>query len=61
MFDAMSSKAIMSGIYKFLDNSLVLPPGEWAEETLLPIIGMAKKKAVEVRRKSSHPLALKGL
>ena len=58
-FDAMSPKSLMSGIHKFLDDSLVLPPGDWEQETLLPIIGMAKKKANEVRRKSQHRLAMK--
>ena len=58
-WDCMSKNALLNGIHQFLDDSLVLPAGDWDEELLRPIIAQAHKKAVEVRRKSTHPQAMK--
>ena len=57
-WESMSKGSLMTGIHQFLDDSLVLPAGDWDEDLLMPIIATARKKAVEVRRKSQHPLAM---
>ena len=56
--EAMGHGRLLKGITKFLDDSLVLPAGDWNQDSMKPVIEMAKKKAHEVRRKSLHPLAL---
>ncbi|ELT99392.1 hypothetical protein CAPTEDRAFT_129057 [Capitella teleta] len=44
MYDAENRADILDAILDYLDDSIVLPPGEWDKKTLLPIINMAKKK-----------------
>ena len=57
-WEARGRGSLLKGITKFLDDSLVLPAGDWNQDSMKPVIEMARKKANEVRRKSHHPLAL---
>ena len=34
----MNKDDLIGGMDEFLDNSLVLPPGDWGEDLLLPAI-----------------------
>lgn len=42
---------LLDAINEFLDDSLVLPPGEWDKKTLLPIMDMARQKIKKKQRK----------
>lgn len=43
---------LLDAINQFLNDSIVLPPGEWDRKTLLPIMEMAKKRqAAQVQAK----------
>ena len=45
MYDADGRADILDAILDYLDDSIVLPPGEWDKKTLLPIIDRSRKKA----------------
>ena len=45
----------------FLDDSMVLPPGDFDRKTLLPIMHMAKKKLKERREKEKALKEQQGL
>jgi hypothetical protein len=45
-YQAMGREDLLSAINEFLDDSVVLPPGEWHRNTLLPIVALAKEKAM---------------
>ena len=48
---ATGRKNLLSGINEFLDDSLVLPPGDWDNEDLLPLhVLQTKSKAIRKRR-----------
>ena len=42
---------ILVAINQFLDDSVVLPPGDWGKKTLLPITDMGRRKSVVRSRK----------
>lgn len=42
---------LLKALNTFLDESIVLPPGEIDKKTLLPIIDMAKERARERKKK----------
>ena len=48
-YQAMGRHDLLRAINEFLDDSMVLPPGEWGRSTLLPIVAMAKEKAMQKR------------
>lgn len=50
VYKAESRPEILHAINEFLDESIVLPPGDWDQKTLLPIMDMARKRA-RIRRK----------
>lgn len=37
-YSASSKEGLIGGMDEFLDNSLVLPPGDWGEDLLLPAL-----------------------
>lgn len=47
MYGARDRQQILSAMNGFLDDSMVLPPGDFDRRTLLPIMHMAKKKLKE--------------
>lgn len=49
-YRAESRGELLSAINEFLDESIVLPPGDWDQKTLLPIMDMARKRAKAKRR-----------
>ncbi|CAC5412080.1 Anion exchange protein 3,Anion exchange protein 2,Band 3 anion transport protein,Electrogenic sodium bicarbonate cotransporter 4 [Mytilus coruscus] len=50
-YKAESRRELLGAINEFLDESIVLPPGDWDQKTLLPIMDMARKKARLKRKK----------
>ncbi|XP_076088046.1 band 3 anion transport protein-like isoform X4 [Mytilus galloprovincialis] len=50
-YKAESRGELLGAINEFLDESIVLPPGDWDQKTLLPIMDMARKKARQKRKK----------
>jgi hypothetical protein len=52
-YKAESRGELLNAINEFLDESIVLPPGDWDQKTLLPIMDMARKRA-RVKRKQKH-------
>ncbi|XP_063411589.1 band 3 anion transport protein-like [Mytilus trossulus] len=50
-YKAESRRELLGAINGFLDESIVLPPGDWDQKTLLPIMNMARKKAKLKRKK----------
>ena len=50
-YRAISRNELLGAINEFLDESIVLPPGDWDQKTLLPIMDMARRKAKVRRRK----------
>ncbi|CAH1788172.1 unnamed protein product [Owenia fusiformis] len=42
-YKAEERSELLSAINEFLDDSMVLPPGDWDKKTLMPIMDMAKK------------------
>ncbi|ESP03217.1 hypothetical protein LOTGIDRAFT_137764, partial [Lottia gigantea] len=50
-YRAESREALLQAINGFLDDTIVLPPGDWDQKTLLPIMDMARKRANLRRRK----------
>ncbi|XP_060562813.1 anion exchange protein 2-like isoform X2 [Ruditapes philippinarum] len=49
-YKAESRSEILHAINEFLNESIVLPPGDWDQKTLLPVMDMARKRA-KIRRK----------
>lgn len=53
-YTADNRKALLSAINEFLDDSIVLPPGDWERQALLPIEEIkAKSMAIRKRKESS--------
>ncbi|CAO1323960.1 unnamed protein product [Diamesa tonsa] len=64
-YKADDRKELLSAINEFLDDSIVLPPGKWDREQLLPfdelkaksdMIRSRKKKALDEKMKAKQPL-----
>jgi len=55
-YRATERRDLLSAINEFLDFSIVLPPGDWDQQTLLPYSDI-KEKTDEIRRRQSriHP------
>ena len=48
---AKGRQNLLKGINEFLDDSIVLPPGDWDNHDLLPLhVLQAKSKAINLRR-----------
>ena len=45
---------LLGAINEFLDDSMVLPPGEWDKKTLMPIMDMARQKQLRKRKKKKE-------
>ena len=58
-YRAEDQQDLLDAINEFLDESIVLPPGEWDKKTLLPIMDMARKKA-QAKRKVKEQEEAKG-
>ncbi|KAL4216954.1 Anion exchange protein 3 [Mactra antiquata] len=54
-YKAESRSEILHAINEFLNESIVLPPGDWDQKTLLPIMDMSRKRA-KLRRKKQKKL-----
>ncbi|XP_065074363.1 band 3 anion transport protein isoform X5 [Ochlerotatus camptorhynchus] len=64
-YRADDRKDLLSAINEFLDDSIVLPPGKWERQALLPfdelkaksdMIRLRKKKAIDEKIKNKQPL-----
>lgn len=53
-YTAEEKQDLLDAINSFLDESIVLPPGEWDKETLLPIMDMARKKKLAKKKKDEE-------
>ncbi|XP_060080773.1 band 3 anion transport protein-like [Ylistrum balloti] len=60
-YRAESRGEILHAINQFLDESIVLPPGDWDQKTLLPIAEMNKKRARLRKRKKQKEEEKKAL
>lgn len=54
-YEAYNRKALLSAINEFLDDSIVLPPGDWERQALLPIEEI-KAKSEAIRRRKENAL-----
>ncbi|KAJ8974750.1 hypothetical protein NQ317_017020 [Molorchus minor] len=54
-YKAESRKELLSAINEFLDDSIVLPPGDWERQALLPIDEL-KAKSEAIRRRKENAL-----
>ncbi|CAH0545905.1 unnamed protein product [Brassicogethes aeneus] len=54
-YGANNRKALLSAINEFLDDSIVLPPGDWERQALLPIEEI-KAKSDAIRRRKENAL-----
>lgn len=53
-YKADNRKALLSAINEFLDDSIVLPPGDWERQALLPIEEIkAKSEAIRKRKENA--------
>ncbi len=50
----MDRRDLLNGINDFLSDSIVLPPGDFDKELLLPIIETAKLKKIRAKRHSTR-------
>lgn len=53
-YRAESREDLLRAINSFLDDSIVLPPGDWDHRTLLPITHMARKRALLRKQKKQQ-------
>ncbi|KAH9489557.1 Anion exchange protein 3, partial [Bulinus truncatus] len=53
-YRAESREDLLRAINSFLDDSIVLPPGDWDHRTLLPITHMARKRALLRKQKKKE-------
>lgn len=49
----MDRRDLLAGINDFLSDSMVLPPGEYDKELLLPIIETAKMKTLNANKRTT--------
>lgn len=54
-YTADNRKALLSAINEFLDDSIVLPPGDWERQALLPIEEI-KAKNIAIRKRKENAL-----
>ncbi|CAF1299871.1 unnamed protein product, partial [Rotaria sordida] len=53
-YQAMDRRDLLNGVNDFLSDSIVLPPGDFDKELLLPIIETAKLKKMNAKRRSTR-------
>ncbi|CAM4764302.1 unnamed protein product [Rotaria magnacalcarata] len=53
-YQAMDRRDLLNGVNDFLTDSIVLPPGDFDKELLLPIIETAKFKKLNAKRRSTR-------
>ncbi|BFZ21740.1 hypothetical protein BsWGS_24779 [Bradybaena similaris] len=53
-YRAETREDLLRAINNFLDDSIVLPPGDWDHRTLLPITHMARKRALMRQQKKQQ-------
>lgn len=53
-YQAMDRRDLLNGVNDFLSDSIVLPPGDFDKDLLLPIIETAKMKKMKTKRHSSR-------
>lgn len=58
-YKADDRKALLSAINEFLDDSIVLPPGDWEKQTLLPFDEL-KAKSDAIRKRKLKAIKEKG-
>lgn len=51
-YKATGRKELLSAINEFLDDSIVLPPGDWERKALLPFAELKAKSAAIRKRKN---------
>lgn len=56
-YEAYNRKALLSAINEFLDDSIVLPPGDWERQALLPIEEI-KAKSERIRKRKEDALKI---
>jgi len=54
VYGARDRQTILTAMNAFLDESIVLPPGDFDKQTLLPIMHMARKKLKEKQDKQDR-------
>lgn len=59
-YEADNRKALLSAINEFLDDSIVLPPGDWERQALLPIEEI-KAKSEAIKRRKENALRKAGI
>ena len=59
-YAALDKQDLLNGINEFLNDTMVLPPGDWDRDLLLPITRQAKREQEKVmqRRKTISPLQM---
>ena len=53
-YTAARREDLISGLNEFLDDSLVLPPGELDKKTVLPVLNLVKEKARKKKQKKAE-------
>ena len=53
-YQAMDRRDLLHGVNDFLSDSIVLPPGDFDKELLLPIIETNKVKKMNIKRRSTR-------
>ncbi len=59
-YAALDKQDLLNGINEFLNDTMVLPPGDWDRDLLLPITRNHKREQEKVmqRRKTISPLQM---
>lgn len=50
----MDRRDLLQGVHDFLSESIVLPPGDFDKELLLPIIETSKMKRMNMKRRATR-------
>ena len=53
-FEARDRSDLLHALNEFLDDALVLPPGELDKKTLMPVLNMAKEKTILRKRRKQE-------
>ena len=54
-YKAELHRDLLNAINEFLSEAVVLPPGKWDKDTLLPIIDRAKERQKQLAPKDTSP------
>lgn len=58
-YKAECREDLVSGLRDFLDNSIVLPPGEWDRATLLPVVKYQRERIAAKRAASKRTMSMR--